>query len=81
MKPAGWSSMGARERRDVAGALLNSLRGNYILSQALFHAIRALESVPEPLRERSNIEEMEMLREEVFTFPDECFDHNGRSDG
>lgn len=85
MKPSGWSSMSIRKRRAVAGALLNSLRGNYLLSQALFHALKALKAVPEPLREQSNIEDMEMLREEMFAFPDVCFDHGAtlksKSDG
>lgn len=42
--------------------LANSLRGKYILSQALHYGILALRSVPEHIQEKSNIQDMETLR-------------------
>ena len=44
----------------------NSLRGQYIISQALAVAIKQLKSVPEEHREVSNIADMEFLLDGVF---------------
>lgn len=44
----------------------NSLRGQYIISQALAVAIKQLKSVPEEHREVSNIADMEYLLDGVF---------------
>lgn len=46
--------------------LLNSMRGNFILSQALFIAIKELKKVPEPYTEHSNIADMELLLDNIF---------------
>lgn len=46
---------------------MNSLRGNLILSQALHYAIQVMKQ--ERHLEWSNIEDMEMMREEIFMFP------------
>jgi len=44
-----------------------SFRGQYILSQALHYGIEALKAVePESMQERSNIADMEFLREKLF---------------
>ena len=44
-----------------------SIRGQYILSQALCLAIEKLNEVePEHMREQSNIADMEYLRDELF---------------
>jgi len=43
-----------------------SLRGQYILSQALSVAIEKMKEVPENMREVSNISDMEYLRDEIF---------------
>ena len=44
-----------------------SLRGQYILSQALHYGIEALNAVePESMQERSNIADMEFLQENLF---------------
>lgn len=48
---------------------LNSMRGRYIISQALEVAIKQLEDVPSPYREVSNINDMQYLRSNLFTFP------------
>jgi len=55
--------------REHAFALLESLRGKYILSQALHYAIRELESIPSPYQETSNLQDMTLLRQEIFNFP------------
>ena len=52
-----------------------SLRGRYILSQALHHAIKAMHAVePEVRQEKSNIADMEYLRETLFNFPSVLFE-------
>jgi len=61
MKPANWSKMSKKEKRAVALKLLCSIRGEYIISQALVRAIEAMESEKYP--ETSNIQDMEMLLE------------------
>ena len=58
---------------DKAIAFAESLRGNYILGQALFYAIKELEKVPSPYREVSNISDMKYLRDELYNFPDELY--------
>ena len=51
---------------DQARHFASSMRGQYILSQALCLAIEKLNEVPEPMREVSNISDMELLRDEIF---------------
>ena len=55
--------------RDQAFELLNSLRGRYIISQALHYGIQELERVPVPYQETSNLTDMRLLKEELFNFP------------
>jgi hypothetical protein len=58
------------EEKKKISDFVNSMRGTYIISQALYYTIRELESVPEGRRELSNIKDMEYLREHVFNiFP------------
>ena len=53
---------------------LLSPRGRYIVSQALFYGIQALESVTPSIRqEQSNIADMKFLRDGLFNFPSEIF--------
>ena len=52
--------------KDQAIEFASSMRGQYILSQALWHAIVKLNEVPEPMKEESNISDMEFLLDEVF---------------
>lgn len=54
--------------------LVQSPRGNYILSQALTVAIETLESVEPPvMRELSNIEDMRFIRDNLFPiYKDVC---------
>ena len=52
--------------KDQAIEFASSPRGQYIISQALWHAIVKLNEVPEPMKEESNISDMEFLLDEVF---------------
>lgn len=64
--------MGDKER---ALEFFNSIRGRYIMAQALYYGVRELRAVePEIMQEKSNIEDMEYLQECVFgEFPDVIF--------
>ena len=44
-----------------------SFRGQYIISQALHHAVKTLREVPAPHTELSNIEDMQFLLTHLFT--------------
>jgi len=48
---------------------LSSMRGQYIIAQALHYGIEALQQVPKPYQESSNLSDMEYLRDNLFTFP------------
>ena len=53
--------------KDKAVVLIGSQRGNYIISQALHIAIKALEQVEPPaMREISNISDMRLIRDQLF---------------
>lgn len=54
--------------RGLALALLNSLQGRHIISQALYYGIQELEKVPTPYQETSNLDDMKFLRDELFNF-------------
>jgi hypothetical protein len=54
---------------------LQSMRGRLIMAQALHYGIHALKAVePEVMQEKSNISDMEYLRDTLFDFPAELFD-------
>ena len=56
-----------RRRAYTPEEFLTTMRGQYIVSQALNKAIEALEAVePEIMREVSNIDDMKFLRDELF---------------
>jgi Zn finger protein HypA/HybF involved in hydrogenase expression len=44
-----------------------SMRGRYIISQALWNAIKRMEEIPPPFREQSNINDMKYLLDTLFT--------------
>ena len=68
MKPQNWDSMTKRQRDQYAKELATSPRGVYLISQALHHAIEHMKTtVPEEFQEVSNIQDMEVLRDHVFT--------------
>jgi hypothetical protein len=59
--------MTGAEKKEMALKFLYSARGQYIMSQALYLAIAKLQSVqPEHMQERSNIEHMQLLLQELF---------------
>ena len=47
-------------------ALAQSVRGQWIMGQALHYAIIALEKIEKPYREISNIADMKLLRDNLF---------------
>jgi len=53
-------------RRELAIKLMQSVRGRYIIAQALAVAVAAMKKVPEEFREKSNIADMEILGEGLF---------------
>lgn len=62
MKPKNWDVMPHSKKLDYAEGLIATPRGKYLLAQALHYGIKTLKSVEPPImRERSNIEDMEML--------------------
>jgi len=61
--------MSEQTLKDQAFALLDSMRGRYIVSQALYYGIQELEKVPVPYQETSNLNDMRLLKEELFNFP------------
>jgi len=65
-KPSNWNKLSKEEKRKIALSLLNSPRGYFIISQALYVAIETLKKVEPPHREESNIEDMEILLETLF---------------
>ena len=69
-----WTKLGMDELQGEAMELFASQRGTYIVAQALYLGIKALESVqPEHLQEKSNIADMKMLKE-LFPIPDMVFE-------
>lgn len=53
-----------------------SIRGRYIISQALHYGIQELSKVPSPHKEVSNIADMRYLKDTLFPFPEELFAMN-----
>jgi len=52
--------------KENAVEFASSIRGQYILSQALCLAIEKLNETPEPMQETSNISDMKYLLDELF---------------
>lgn len=52
--------------KDNAMELLDSLRGHYIVGQALSLAIKEIEARPFQEQEPSNVSDMKLLRDELF---------------
>ena len=55
------------DKQIEAQAFLNSFRGRYIVSQALHYGIKALEEIPKPYREVSNLNDMTYLQDNLFS--------------
>jgi hypothetical protein len=61
--------MNAEEKSDlpeVAAHFASSMRGQYIIGQALAVAIETMSKVPKPHTEVSNIEDMQFLLEHLY---------------
>jgi len=68
----------AENAHDKVLEFLFSMRGRYIVSQALYHALKVLGDVqPEVWQEKSNMDDMRYLRETLFNFPDFAFEPSG----
>jgi len=65
-KPANWDKLSQSMKRQIALQLLQSARGNYLISQALSIAVEQLRKVEQPYREESNAQDMEILLEILF---------------
>jgi hypothetical protein len=64
---------GKIDRKDLAVRLFNSVRGNYIVGQALYLAMEHIKERPEIRREPSNMADMELIMEELFPlYSDGC---------
>jgi hypothetical protein len=66
MKPRNWDKLGNKVKDEYATQLFQSMRGQYILGQALYVAIENMKKVPAPHTEVSNIQDMEILMERHF---------------
>ena len=69
----GRSTVTSTKEMDETIEFAESLRGNYIIGQALFYAIKELEKVPSPYRESSNISDMKYIQDNLYMFPDELY--------
>lgn len=70
------------EKREIQKALkfANGLRGQYVIAQALHHAIKLMGHVPSPHTERSDMADMEYLREKLYNiFPDTLLEDTSTS--
>lgn len=73
--PDQYAGVTVRPTPEEALEFAGSVRGNLILSQALYYGIKALEAVePEFMQEKSNIADMRYLQN-AFTIPPEMFDN------
>ena len=66
MKPENFHQLIHEEQEEIALSLLGSERGQYLIAQALHVAIRTMKAKDEEL-EMSNIEDMEMLLQCVYS--------------
>lgn len=66
MKPSNWTKLPKEERKRIGMELFHSMRGQYIIGQALAWAAKAMSQVPPPMTEVSNIQDMEIFMETVF---------------
>ena len=64
MKPDNWNSMTGEAKAACARELVSTMRGQFIISQALVIAVRKMKKEKYP--ETSNIQDMEMLMEAIW---------------
>lgn len=65
-KPDNWETLEPHQKREIATGMLKTMRGTFIMSQALHIAVTEMRKVEGPRQEVSNIEDMEMLQEALF---------------
>lgn len=58
--------MKPKTRKERAKSLFDSIRGHFVVSQALFLAIKSIEKRPFRHQEPSNAEDMQLLLDEIF---------------
>ena len=66
MKPAEWNTMTDEAKVEMTQELMKSIRGAFVIGQALYISSQVLKRQPHPLNELSNAEDMEMMGEAVF---------------
>tara|TARA_Y100000310_G_C20506688_1_gene726741 strand:- start:109 stop:432 length:324 start_codon:yes stop_codon:yes gene_type:complete len=66
MKPAEWNTMTDEAKVEMTQELMKSIRGVFVIGQALYISSQVLKRQPHPLNELSNAEDMEMMGEAVF---------------
>ena len=69
----------SKKQEDIDRAIqfaLASIRGRYIIAQALKYGIQELSKVPSPYKEVSNIADMQYLKDTLFIFPDVMFEQS-----
>ena len=64
------------EQRLDALDFRNSVRGQYIMAQAIYHALKVMKAVTPEFQEVSNIKDMEWIRDELYPFPESVFNSN-----
>lgn len=61
-----YKDLSPEERREMAIDIAKSVRGGYIVSQALTIAAQVIMARPKEYREPSNVADMNLLRDELF---------------
>jgi len=69
------------EDLEMAGEFASSMRGRFIVAQALHYAILELDKVEGVWKEMSNIADMKYLRKYVYNFPIEVMMENRMEGG
>jgi len=54
------------DKRQMAIELFSSVRGRYVVGQALYLAIQAIEARPKMEQEPSNVADMRLIMEQLF---------------
>jgi len=73
MKPENFDQLSHEEQEEIALPIFASLRGQYLIAQALQVAIRTMKAKDDEELELSNIEDMEMLLQGVYQDYAGCF--------
>ena len=71
----------AEENKKHAAEFAASIRGRYVISQALHYAIKTLEQVDEARQEVSNIDDMKYIHRNVYPLFKDLSDSLGADNG